>query len=290
MKKITALILALLTCFTLAIYASAEDYTIGADGNAVYSTAVGYAFKIEDVNGVVTGEDATIVTDNAALAASKSVWAVWFHAKKVSDNVYVALTDGAAMGGAMPSVSMNADEIIVIVHSASSNPNDGYPNWQDKVAALAVKTGDYLVLNDIDLATGNCANGTITVTTKEDVDNGTVSLPGNSESETENENSEPETEPESKPDNSVVIGDNEESDDEVKSSTMSIKDGWFEKWGWIVLTVIGAVLVIVLIVVLIVSSAKKKNKTVESTAAATPVAEPKEEPVAEEPVAEETKE
>ena len=283
MKKITALILALITCFTLATYVSADSYTIGADGNAVYESALGYVFTIDDVNGVITGEDATVVTDNTALTASQSVWGIWFHAKKVKDNVYEVITDGAALNGVMPTVSMKADEIIVIVHSASSNPNDEatYPNWEDKVAALAVKIGDYIVLNGIDLASGSCENGTVTVVTEEEAQKGGTTVPPAESSDPVTDESKQE---ESKPAVSAPAEPVEDSDDEVKSSTMSIKDGWFEKNGTIILWVLaGIALVAILAAIIVVIVKNKPSKEAEEAPVEAPAEAPVEAP-AEAPV------
>ena len=263
MKKITALILALITCFTLATYVSADSYTIGADGNAVYESALGYVFTIDDVNGVIEGEDGTVVTDYNAFVASRSTWAVWFYAEKVSDGVYLVKTNGEAMNGTMPTVDMKADSIAVIVHSASSNPNDAstYPNWEDKVAALAVKIGDYIVLNGIDLASGSCENGTVTVVTEEDAQKGGTTVPPAESSDPVTDESKQE---ESKPAVSAPAEPVEDSDDEVKSSTMSIKDGWFEKNGTIILWVLaGIALVAILAAIIVVIVKNKPSKEAE---------------------------
>lgn len=60
----------------------------------------------------------------------------------------------------------------MVVHSASRRPEDAAncPNWQDKVAAMAVKKGDCLKLDGIDLESGTCVNGTVTVITEDQVE------------------------------------------------------------------------------------------------------------------------
>ena len=171
MKKTLAIIFALILSVSFAFTAFAAEYTIGEGGNAVYDTAVGYVFDIEDVNGQITGEDATVLTSAAGLDKC-GLWAIWFVAEKIDGvDAYKAVTDGTGMNGASPSVTLKDNQIIVVVHSSSSRPTDAeqYPNWEDKVAALAVRVGDCLVLNGIDLAAGTCVNGTITVVTEDEL-------------------------------------------------------------------------------------------------------------------------
>ncbi len=170
MKKLLAIALGVLLCAALTVSAFAS-YTLDSKGDAVYDDAVGYVFEIDDINGTIEGEDSTICTSTAALA-NCGIWAIWFVADKVSANIYVASTDGAAMGGASPSVNLKDGQIIVVVHSSTSDPSkaDAFPNWESKVAALAVEEGDYLYFENIDIAAGTCSNGTMTVMTKEDAD------------------------------------------------------------------------------------------------------------------------
>lgn len=179
MKRIFAIVFAVLLCTIFAVSAVAEEYTIDANGNAVFATAVGHTFAIEDINGKITGEDATILTSIDGLA-NCGVWSVYFIADRVSDNVYVAASNGTPMGGTAPSLSLNDGQIIVVIHSASSRPTEAdlYPNWKSCAVASAVHTGDYLVLSGIDLAAGTCNNGTVKVTTKEEAGvNGETSTP-----------------------------------------------------------------------------------------------------------------
>ena len=93
MKKTLALIFALILCVSFSFTAFAADYTVGADGNAVYESAVGYVFDIEDVNGTINGEDATILTSADGLANCGS-WAIWLVAEKVEgSSAYKAVTN-----------------------------------------------------------------------------------------------------------------------------------------------------------------------------------------------------
>ncbi len=230
MKKLATLLLVSLFCASLALTVFAADVT--------KETAVGYVFKIDDINGAVTGEDSTIVTDSDALAKSGSKWAIWFLAEKVEDNVYKAISNGTAMGGTLPVVAMEDDQIIVIVHSASSDPEQEaeYPNWEAKVSALAVKIDDYLILDGIDLVAKTSINGTITVATKAQYEGGEVSIPVTSEpdeSTPEEESSEAASTDTSIP----VLGDQpanvDESDPDVKSSDMKLGGGFWDDWKWV---------------------------------------------------------
>lgn len=258
MKKTLAIIFALVLSVSFAFTAFAAEYTIGADGNAVYDTAVGYVFDIEDVNGQISGEDATILTSAEGLSKC-GVWAIWFVAEKVEGaDAYKAITNGAGMNGAAPEVTINDNQIIVVVHSSSSNPNDAetYPNWEDKVACLAVKAGDYLVLNGIDLAAGTCTNGTITVVTAEDIG----ADPSTESSEAPAESSEAPAESSEAPAESseavseavsnTVSAEASAEDSDVKSSEMEIdEDGGLGIWLYVIIG--GAVIVVAVIVVLV---------------------------------------
>ncbi len=267
MKKTLAIVFALVLCFSFSFSAFAAEYTVGDDGNAVYDTAVGYVFDIQDVNGTIDGEDATILTSADGLANCGS-WAIWLVAEKVEgSSAYKAVTNGAAMGGTSPSVTLEEGQIIVVVHSSSSNPNDAasYPNWEDKVACLAIKEGDYLVLNGIDLAAGTCENGTMTVVTEDELEN----LPEEESTEAPAESSEAPAESSEAPAESSEVS--EESayvdyapsseaeasteDSDVKTSEMDIdgEDG-LGIWLWVI---IGVAVVAVVAVIAVLAKKKK---------------------------------
>lgn len=266
MKKTLAIAFVLLLCFSFSFSAFAADYTVGADGDAVYESAVGYVFDIEDINGTIGGEDATILTSEDGLA-NCGTWSIWFLAEKVEgSSAYKAVTNGAAMNGAAPSVNLKDGQIIIVVHSASSNPNDAatYPNWEDKVACLAIKEGDYLVFSGIDLAAGTCENGTMTVVTEDEIGN----LPEEESSEAPVESSEAPVESSEAPAESSEVS--EESayvdyapsseaeasteDSDVKSSDMKTEE---DGMGWIVWVAIGVAIVAVIAVIAFLAKKKK---------------------------------
>ncbi len=263
MKKSLAIIFALVLFVSFSVSAFAAEYTVGADGNAVYDTAVGYVFDIEDVNGTINGEDATILTSADGLA-NCGVWAIWLVAEKVEGTeAYKAITNGAAMGGAAPVVTLEDNQIIVVVHSSSSNPNDAdsYPNWEDKVACLAIKTGDYLVFDGIDLAAGTCTNGTMTVVTEDQLGD----LPPATESEAPSESSEAPAESSEAPAESSETATETVSDatsteasaedSDVKTSEMEIDgEGGLGIWLYVIIGVAAVALIAVIAVL-----AKKKK-------------------------------
>lgn len=165
MKKFFALALAVVLCMSLSLSVFASDYVVGEDGNAAMDDAYGYVFSIDDINGTIGGEDATIITDGS-LIGNIGLWSRYFIASKVADNEYVVATAVTCPAGTAPAAPALTDgQVIVAIHSASSNPSDeaAYPNWHDYVAAAALKVGDKLTFAGIDLAAGTVNNGTITV-------------------------------------------------------------------------------------------------------------------------------
>ena len=182
MKKIIASLLAVvLLAAMFVIPASAlswkDGQTQNEDGLYEFSNAYGYVFNVNSVNGVIGGEDATVITNNEKYAACNARWAITVVLDKVSDNVYsvnkVVVCPGADGGDwvATANVNLANDAIALVVHSAGSLPSDDkgtYPNWESKVAAMALKAGDKITLSGIDLAAGTVNNGTATVESKED--------------------------------------------------------------------------------------------------------------------------
>ena len=283
MKKITAIIVSLLICAFSAFSLVSADYTLDESGNAVYDTAIGYCFDIDDINGTITGEDATIITNNEALANIGSKWAIWFVASELDDSeIYEVITNGAAMGGNIPAITLLEGEIFVAIHSASSNPNDAaqYDNWEDKVAALAVKSGDCLAFDGIDLNAGTCVNGRMLVVTKSDVLAGLIEFPDADEpatpvdpvipsepevstpviEESTEDKTDGETEqaPETDKDDGSKADTEESVDEEIKTSVVKL-GSWWDDWKWVIIGGIAGALAGVA-VVLVIKLRKPKNK------------------------------
>lgn len=258
MKKLFALVVVAVLCMTFAVSAMAEDYTLDANGNAVFENTIGYSFKIDDINGTITGEDSTILTSVDGIAGC-GVWSVYLVADRVSDNVYVAATDGTAMGGNPANVSTLADgQIIVVIHSASAKPTDAatYPNWEACARASAIKTGDYLVLSGIDLAAGTCTNGTMTVTTKENAGVGDIvtSDAESSEAESSDVESSEATAESSAADTSAVSSVASSAAESSDASDSDADEGGLGAWLYVIIGV--AVLAVVAVVAVVLKKKK----------------------------------
>jgi len=142
---------------TFQIYAAPEyDESIDADrdgipdsynpskddnGDYTFENAYGYEFDIDDVDGVIDGADATIITTADAYAACNPNWAISVQLKSTAtDNEYEVVKVVAGSGSADTGINFDDGDIVMVVHSAGSQP--GNSNWKDKVAAMALKEGD----------------------------------------------------------------------------------------------------------------------------------------------------
>ena len=280
MKKLSALVLALVLCMSFALVANAGNYTILDNGNAVYDTAIGYVFDIRAVDDKITGEDAVIMTKNENLGKT-GVWSCWVIAEEIDDSgIYRAIRNAEAMNGAAPEITLDPGQIYIVVHSSTSKPDEAaemnYHNWEDKVAFLAVKGGDCFVFKGIDFEKGTCVDGKMLCVSEEDVLAGIIKWPEGTETsepetsapvESTPETSEPadmSAEEESKSDSENATGNASTAetstteiidDSEVVSSTIEI-DGDSEGLGVWLWVIIGAAVVVVVIVVVML--AKKK--------------------------------
>ncbi len=131
--------------------------TVDANGNYSFQNAYGYVFDIDDVDGAIGGEDATLITNAASYAQANPNWAVSVQLVPTGTANEYSVQKVVSNPGTADAAGMSFDngKVVLIVHSAASRPKitnaDGsvstYPNWMDKVAALALKTGDVLVLS-----------------------------------------------------------------------------------------------------------------------------------------------
>ena len=155
MKKIMALALTALLVFSIfGILATAEE------------TAETYEFNILAVDAKITAESGLIITSEEALATSGTGWTVIIPCSKVEDNKYVAKTDSIAPNGTVQTIEMEEGDIIIAIHSSSSDVTliDTYPNCEQKVAAEKVKAGSTFVLEGIDLVAKTSTDGKAIVT------------------------------------------------------------------------------------------------------------------------------
>ncbi|MBE6683910.1 MAG: hypothetical protein E7595_07190, partial [Ruminococcaceae bacterium] len=184
MKKFFAILLSVLLVSAFAVSAVAVNWNDGQTraeledgvlGNYTFDNAYEFVFRVDDVNGTIGGEDNTIITTAEAYATSNPNWAISVLLAPTSDaNVYeVALapvvTPGSAQGGIDKGINFENGNIVLICHSSGSLPadpkdeNKTFPNWEQKVAAMALKVGDKITLAGVDLAAGTVDNGTATV-------------------------------------------------------------------------------------------------------------------------------
>ena len=182
MKKFLALALsALLLVSMFAVSAAAvnwedgqtrEENEDGSLGIYVFDNAYGFVFNVGSVNGTIAGEDATVITSEEEYNASNPNWAISVLLAPTSEaNVYevvtVVETPGNAANGIAAGINFNDGNIVLLVHSAGSLPENAagqtFANWEAKVAALALKVGDKVTLAGIDLEAGTATSATATV-------------------------------------------------------------------------------------------------------------------------------
>ena len=112
----------------------------------------GYTWTIDDVDGTIGGEDATICTTQDAYNACNPNWAITLYVEKQADGTYVALKDAIVCPGtaANAGIEVGGDKIAIVIHSASSNPDldAQYGNWMGKIVAVSVKAGDVFKIAD----------------------------------------------------------------------------------------------------------------------------------------------
>ncbi len=262
MRKIIASVFSILLCFSFILGASAE-YTIGENGDAKADTAIGYTFRIDKVNKSITGEDSCVFTTDEALKNAGSVWAVYFIAQKVQGNVYTVVGDAVSLTGNPHDAKLSEGQVAFFFHSATSNPDNAaeYPNWEDRITAIAVKDGNYLVLKGVDLDAETVNNGTLTVYADKDsaasADETGVGESSAEVAESSDAAAESSDEAESSSDESVVSQPAAESSAAesipgIKTTEAPIGGGF--PWLWVLS---GTALVIVVIVVIIIVRKKK---------------------------------
>ena len=150
---------------TLQVYASGEAYedpndldkdgipdsygvTIEEDGTRVFDNCYGFTFKIDDTNGTIEGEDATLITTASAYSSCNPNWAISVQLRPTgNDNEYSVVKVVECPGSASAAgITLEDGDVILVVHSADSQPGT-YANWKSKVAAVALKEGDILTFN-----------------------------------------------------------------------------------------------------------------------------------------------
>lgn len=251
MKKIFVFVFSILLCFSFILGASAE-YTIGSDGNAKADTAVGYTFRIDKVNKSITGEDSSVITTSEALGTVTSQWVVYFIAQKVQGNVYAVVGDAVSLAGNPHNAKLSEGQVAFFFHSSTSNPDKAadYPNWEDRVNAAAVKDGNYLLLEGVDLHTGVVSGGKLTVYADKD---SAIQATGNAEESSAADTSSAASEgsadassvSEAGKNNSVVRIDDISG---IKTTEAPIGDSF--PWVWVISSGVAVVIIIVVVIII----------------------------------------
>jgi len=161
------------TAGAVDIYWAEGDYTIADGGNMTAANAYGYVFDIAGVN-VAPNETNTIFTSDETWKTTNG-WAVSVVLNPVEGDVYEVVTVYNApqsTGDWKAHVdALTEGQIVMMAHSSGSRPNAAgdynaeveYANWQDKVAAIALKAGDKITLAGVDLEAGTATEATATV-------------------------------------------------------------------------------------------------------------------------------
>ena len=167
----------------------------------------GFVFDIQEVDTTIGGEDSVIFTSADAVANGNLKWAVSIHCEKVEDNLYRAKADAYSPTGEFPVFEFEDGDIVIGIHSSSSNPAfvDEYPNVVQKATALNVTEGMYFLLVGIDLDSGAVSDGKAICGIEQPIP----------PEESQPDESEPD---ESEPDESTV-SEEESSSDESKTET-----------------------------------------------------------------------
>ncbi len=156
MKRTLAILLIIVFTAALCVNVAAQDEDLN-----------GYEFNILAVDEMITAENGLILTSESTLANSGTGWSILIHCAKVSGNVYTVKADPVEPTGTIPSLSFASGDIVIAIHSSTSNPDlvGTYPNVYQKINALKVKAGMYITLKNIDLAAKTSNNGKAVVST-----------------------------------------------------------------------------------------------------------------------------
>ena len=167
MKKYILILLVVTLAFACAgVLASAEvvcdeywqdSFSYAANGEYRCDVPYGYLWEVEDLDGTITGEDATICTTTEAYENCNAKWAITNVLEKQEDGTYVAVRRAIVGEGTVFKLKLEENQVAFVVHSGGSVPQNclgSYENWMGKVVACAVRKGDVF---EVDLTPGNLA-------------------------------------------------------------------------------------------------------------------------------------
>ena len=158
MKKVLSLVLCFVLVAVMALPALAASYTVDSEsGNASYENAYGYVFKLDLVNDTNVAEKNVLFTSQPNMGD----WWTFVALEKVEGDTYKAVIDAALWKYRPEGFALGENQVILVCHSSSSKPTDAetYPNWENKIALAAVKTGDLITFSGVDFENGTLAEG-----------------------------------------------------------------------------------------------------------------------------------
>ena len=128
-----------------------DTYTVLENGNAQVDIPYGYTWTIDDIDGIIGGEDTTLITNQDAYMGCNPNWAITLYLEKQEDGSYIALRNAIVtpVTAAGAGITLGENQVAFVVHSSSSRPTDAekYPNWLAKVVAMSVKEGDRFIVD-----------------------------------------------------------------------------------------------------------------------------------------------
>ena len=142
-----------------------ETESIAEDGNYSYGVAYGFDFDIDYFNGVIKGEDASVISTADAYSVCNPNWAITLQLKDNKDGTYTVVRDPIVTPGSAEGAQIEwaDDTVLLVVHSSTSSKEKaeekGYDNWQQKVVAIAVQVGDVLTFTGVDFEAGTVEEG-----------------------------------------------------------------------------------------------------------------------------------
>ncbi len=145
----TALLASLLAVCTISVGAKTweDDQTIDEAGDYIFDNAYGFVFNINYVDGVIAGEDVTLITNATSYESCNPNWAISIHlaATDVEGQYEVIEVVSCPGSAAAANITWGEGDLVLVAHSAYSNPNG--TGYQAKCAAVALKAGDLIAIN-----------------------------------------------------------------------------------------------------------------------------------------------
>ena len=177
-----------------------NSYNAGVleDGSYVFGNAYGYQFTISAINtdsneATIANESVVIATSADAYSNSNPNWAVSIHLrpKTGTENEYsvvqapiinpVEFTTNVENKNVVTAkeagILWEDGDIVMVVHSASSNPTAGKVNWKSNVAAIAIAEEDTITLSSDPIADTTPITATVNIPAGEANPNATVTVP-----------------------------------------------------------------------------------------------------------------